>query len=199
MLKRCVQIKRMTIVSALLTAFLSGVVAAYVTYRLNLNKEHVLFMRQKAEELYLATTSFGTDLASTYGAIYVPLFENRIDYNTALDLQVEASKRRDESNWKKMIMITRIYFPTLGDHLDVILKCRDKITDIIARHKIDYRAGNARDEKWLQPLRNALIETSQASERFESAIAEEARNFASESPMIMPELWRARLAKLSVL
>jgi hypothetical protein len=47
-----------SLVMSILVAAVSGVIVALVTIRLTATKEHVFFMRQKVEALYLAIKSY---------------------------------------------------------------------------------------------------------------------------------------------
>ncbi len=70
----------MYIFTTIATILMSGVIATIATYRLNTNRDHIFFMRQKAEELYLAAGQYDKIL-SGYVLTNYPLFKNKITYD----------------------------------------------------------------------------------------------------------------------
>jgi hypothetical protein len=83
--------RKMSFLAAFLTVAASGVVAALIAYRLNATKEHVFFLRQKIESLYLSIEKYDKKLGSHF-IPYYSVFRNEISYNDALNLTMSSAK-----------------------------------------------------------------------------------------------------------
>lgn len=161
---------------SIITVFMSGVIAAVVTYRLNMNKDHVFFMRQKAEELYLATERYDKIL-SGYFLTFYPLFSDELEYNDVFDLQIKKSGQGSSHDHELMTMLTRIYFPEIEPLYDRFSEAREEANKIVAAHKRAYKAGKAGGVNWTRPFTESLVDLDAAAEAFKSAIVAQAHNF----------------------
>lgn len=129
-----------TLVVGLLTIVGSGVVSSVVTYKLNRNKEQILFLRGKAEDLFLAADEYEKTLGGLL-VTYFPLLDGRIDYNQMLDLQIsQGSKPRERGGAETMEMLVEVYFPTTRAALVELWTAREKLNELTHRIKQTYQA-----------------------------------------------------------
>jgi hypothetical protein len=181
----------MAIVTAALTALVSGIVAAIVTYRLNANKEVIFLMRRKAEELFIYTNEFSTRFVAHY-YVYFSVFEGKMDYNSTLDLINSNTDKSDKGNDRRnMEMITRIYFPEIENYLDELFRRQDIVSTVVSAHKAAYKAQKADTSVWPRRLEEALLDFNQALEHFNNAIIAKAREYASDELIVMPKQWKS--------
>jgi len=168
----------------------SGVVASLITYRLSANKEHIFFMRQKGEQLFLSVERFNRGLVAYY-VVYYPLFQNQIEYNDLLDMQNKDSNREMGEAYEQVQMLISLYFPTLQSDFDSYIAAREKVSDIIGEHKKEYKRGNTDGTPYLKRFNKALADLDTAGEKLkEKAVAESLSLASAES------LWPIKL-KLS--
>jgi hypothetical protein len=119
-----------TLIFGLSTVLASGITSSVVTYRLNQNKDQTIFLREKAEQLYLAADEFGKDFSS-HIVSYFPLLEGRIDYNQMLDMHIEQGSRDSRNGGvETMIMLAEIYFPSVRPALESVWRARSSFNDL---------------------------------------------------------------------
>jgi hypothetical protein len=166
----------MSIVIAIFTIAASGVLAAIVAYRLNATKEHVFFMRQKAEALYLAIERYDRALGS-YFVPYYSVIKSEITYNELFDLQIKDRSRAasdSASALDTVIMLTNVYFPDLKPHLDHYTAARESINKILADHKRAYKTGDTDSAPWFNPFHESVQQLGHAAETFKQSVIAEA-------------------------
>jgi hypothetical protein len=182
---------------SIVAILMSGVVACVVTYRLNTTKDHVFFMRQKAEQLFLATEKYDKDLGTNY-IQYYQLLKGEISYNGFLDLNNDWLNKNKNMGacHEQMSMLTLIYFPSLEKHLENYTNARDAVNKIIADHKRAYKTGED-GEEFLQPFNEALGELIRQAETLKASIVTEARRFATTETFWPESLkWKNVISKL---
>ncbi|MFQ5757932.1 MAG: hypothetical protein ACE5H7_17805 [Acidiferrobacterales bacterium] len=170
----------MSIVIAIITIAASGVLAAVVAYRLNATKEHVFFMRQKAEALYLAIERYDRTLGSHF-VPYYSVIKNEITYNELLDLQIKdrgSAGSDSASALDAAIMLINVYFPNLKPHLDRYTTARECINKILADHKRAYKQGDTDGAPWFNPFHEAVQELDRVAAEFKQAVIAEAGKLA---------------------
>jgi hypothetical protein len=161
---------------AFLTILMSGVVAAVVTYRLNTTREHVFFMRKKAEELYLAVDQYDRVLSSHFLPGY-SLIKGELDWNQFNDLAIKHADKSHVDASLQMMMLIQIYFPNIQPFLDKYSEQREALNSILWAHKREFKRG--RDgTKFLKPFDDAMKKLILASDNLKKAIIAEARTFA---------------------
>lgn len=138
-----------SLIVGLSTVLASGVASSFVTYRLNRNSNQTIFLRQKAEELYLSADEFGKNFASQM-LTYFPLLDGKIDYNQMLDMQIErGSKTHDHGGPETMTMLVEIYFPTCRPALEKVWEARTIFNDVTAGIKRAWqRSGRVNKAEW---------------------------------------------------
>lgn len=164
----------MTVALGLATILGSGVVSGYITHRLTRNQNQFVFLREKAEALYLAADEYGKRFGGQMVA-YFPLLEGRYDYNDMLDKQNEfGSAPTEYGGAEVMTMIVEIYFPSVRPAL---LKLWDARTDFskataairaLWMEQADVRELNS-------PFRRACLDLDKAIEHLKSEIVIAAR------------------------
>ncbi|MGO8865994.1 MAG: hypothetical protein ACLQME_05780 [Alphaproteobacteria bacterium] len=170
----------MSIVIGIITIIASGVFAAVVAYRLNATKEHVFFMRQKAEALYLAIERYNRALSS-YFVPHYDVIKNKITWNELLDIQIKGrgSAGRDSAGaLDTTIMLINVYFTELKPHLDHYSAARENIHEIIADYKRAYKKGDTDGIRWFKPFDEGLRELDRSAEAFKQAVLVEAIRLA---------------------
>jgi hypothetical protein len=153
------------------TALTGGVVAAFVTYRLNATKEHVFHMRRKAEELFLSFDEFDKQVGMHFIGYY-PLLRGQIDYEQLLDMQIKEDKNKGEAaaNFK---MLSSIYFPQLGAEVSAYDGVRTALHELLGEHKRAYKNGDG--SGYFPRFHAALGEHQKKSHALRIAIIAEAR------------------------
>jgi len=169
-----------SVLLAILTIAVSGVVAAVVAYAPNATKEHVFFMRQKAEALYLAIERYDRSLGSHF-LPYYRVIKNEIGYNELLDRQIKdyASVGCESADGlDATTSLVNIYFLDLRPHLDRYTAARDTINALLVDHKRACKPGDTGGTPWFKPLHEAMQDLNTAAEAFKEAIVAEARDLA---------------------
>jgi hypothetical protein len=132
------------IILGLLTIAMSGVIAAVVTYRLNISRDERRFRRQRLEEVFTAFNGFTRQLGVTW-LTYTNVMTGKIDYNQALDMVI-AQGKDVVHHFDTLNMIILLYWPELIPHLDRVKAMRDEANDVLHEHKRRYLAGHAQDK-----------------------------------------------------
>ncbi len=171
----------MSIAVSIITIFASGVLAAVIAYRLNATKEHVFFLRQKAEALYLAIEHYDRMLTCNFFPYYA-LFENKIDYNEVLDSNIksgEGSAQEDSgSSYETAQLLVNVYFRDLKPHLQAYESARGAVNEILAEHQRCYKQGDTDGWRWLEPFHEAMLELDKVASAFKQAAIDEAAKLA---------------------
>ncbi|MEX0922729.1 MAG: hypothetical protein WDZ84_08130 [Rhodovibrionaceae bacterium] len=170
----------MSIFTAIITIGASGVLATIVAFRLNATKEHVIFMRQKIESLYMNVEKYERSMNGYFVSYYI-LFKNEISYNELYDIQknsFEDGKGPGEA-LEKSKMLVSVYFPSLKPNFHKYLEHRKKLNSIIVKHKRAYECGETDGTPWLEPFDRAFTSMDLAAEALKQGILEEAIHLAS--------------------
>ena len=171
----------MNLATALITIVMSGVVAAVVTYHLNTTKEHVFFMRKKAEELYLAAESFDRSLSSYFIGGY-PLVKGEISWNDFNDLAIKNADKVDEDASLQVLMLIDIYFPKLQPIFGKYLEQRTALHRVLNEHKRAYKTGSV-GEEFFKPFDLAMRDLSTRAKELKAAIIVEAQEFTAKNQL----------------
>lgn len=179
-----------------ITIMTSSVVAAVVTYFLNATKEHVFFMRQKAESLYLSVERHHRSLSSHYIIAY-PVLKNEISYNEYLDLQNTNLIRTNKDSADALDMATmliNVYFSDLTIHLNGYAAARGNINEILSAHKLACKRGDTDGGRWFKQFHEAVNELDHTAKAFKQAILSEAVKLALAAQLWprslrLPALW----------
>ncbi len=138
-----------TLIIGFTTVLASGVTSSIVTYRLNRNRSQVIFLREKAEQLYLSADEFGKAFGSQM-LTYFPLLDGKIDFNGMLDMQIEqGSAPRKYGGAETMTMLVEIYFPSVRPALEEVWKARTGFNQVTADIKRAWeRTGDVTHGDW---------------------------------------------------
>lgn len=161
----------------LATVLTSGVVSSVVTYRLNRNKEHTFFMRQKAEALYLAADEFGRDFSS-HLLTYIPVARGDFDYNQMLDMHIANPPDKRRGGHETMAMLISIYFPEVEPQYLALLSARDQLGELRNAHKQAYKEGAGVGTGWVRAFIQVGRDTDQATKALQAAIVRSAKRYA---------------------
>jgi hypothetical protein len=128
---------------SLLTIVGSGVVSAYVTYRLNSRKEERQFRRQKLEQVFLASQAFQKAIF-THISDHLQMMKGRLTANQVHDLIIKrgADPGRPGDNLEMLVVI---YFPRLQPTLDHLWAIREAANDVIAEYEQENPNGGRSD------------------------------------------------------
>lgn len=159
------------------TALAGGVVSSVVTYRLNHNKEQTIFMRQKAEALYLAADEFGRTF-SAHIVTYLPVARGDLDYNQMLDLHIANPADKRQGGYETMTMLAGVYFPEVDPELQALLSVRHRLGDVRNAHKQAYKAGGGVGPTWVAAFQDVGHEADLAIKALRAAILRSAKAHA---------------------
>lgn len=168
-----------TLVVGLSTIVASGVVSSVVTYKLNRNKEQMLFLRGKAEDLFLAADEYEKTLGGLL-VTYYPLLDGRIDYNDMLDLQIkQGAKPRERGGAETMEMLVEVYFPTTRAALVDLWTAREKLNELTHRIRQTYQAdGHVTHPEFKAEMLEVSATVTEALTALKGAIVTAARKTA---------------------
>ena len=142
----------LTAIGGLFTILASGVTSTIVTYRLNRSKDQFVFMREKAEALYLAADEYGKMLGG-YTLNFLAVAESRLDWNQMQDLQnAHMAKERKHGGAEMMTMLVELYYPTLKPKLDALAEARKDFNKSTFEAKRAYRANGSLEPKQWMPV-----------------------------------------------
>ena len=180
----------MALITSLLTIVMSGVVSVVVSYKLTTNRDMASFLRQKAEELFIASEQYSRDMFG-YMTYLLPLFKGEITYGEYYEKQAEISNDGSRGH-QKMMMLLSIYFPNLMPFFEEIDKWRSECVKIQTMHKKANVLGLADDPKtYLDPFNNAMVKFDIACKAFQQAIVARAREIEVE-PIISRDSWLSK-------
>ena len=163
-----------TIFVGLATVLMSGVVSSYVTFRLNREKDQTVFMRQKAEALYLAADEFGRGF-STHIVTFLPLVKGDVDYNEMLDFQIANPPDKRNGGFETLNMLANIYYPEVLPQLKALLQIRDDFGKFRTAQKQAYKEGDGTGHPWTQKFSELAKEADRTIEALKAAIIKSAR------------------------
>ncbi len=174
-----------TLIVGLSTVLASGVASSIVTYKLNRSKEQTVFLREKAEQLYLAADEFGKAFGSQM-ITYFPLLEGRIDYNQMLDMQISDGATPKNFGPATMEMLVEIYFPSVRPALQNVWKKREAYNKVTAVIKSVWKEfGTLAHENLLPTYKAASLEMDAAIENLKKEIVLAARAHAGVEQQVM--------------
>lgn len=146
--------------------------------RLQLEYEHqkdqAQAKREKLEELYLLLGHWLDMFFSNYLQLTL-VMKGEMDYNQYLD-EIISNGEKKTVDYQRIEMIMSIYARELKPTYDYILTCREKVNDIAAAHKSDYKNGNINGEKFIEPYTAIHTELESAIDKLRSEVAEAAAN-----------------------
>lgn len=162
------------------TILTSSAVAAIVTHLFSHSKEHIIFMRQKIETLYLSFEEYDRVLCSHFVSYY-SVMNNKISYDDLLDIQNANTK-----NVGKSLDLTKIistaYFPDLSIYLDAYVTKLNAVNDIITEHKYAYKSvGPEAASKFYDTFHTAILDFSNSSDNVRNHILEESKKYKSDA------------------
>lgn len=163
------------------TILASGVTSAFVTSYLNRNKEQTFFMRQKAEELYLAADEFGRGL-SGYIFTFFPLVRGELSYDQFIETQKVAIPQKRHGGAEMMEMLTGIYFPEIEPQLKELLAARDEFNKLAGAYKAAVKEGAEDEHDWLPLFTSAMKRAAAAIKKLKEMIIKSARRHAGSHP-----------------
>lgn len=159
-----------------LTVLGSGITSSVLTHRLSRRQSQTLFLREKAEKLYLAADEFGKSFAGHWLS-YGPLFDGRYDYNAMLDQQIAAASRPIKyGGAETMTMLVEIYFPSARPALQSVWSARAEYNDITALIKAQWTHRGSVDARLYRPkLEAAGLKVDEAISAVKLRVVEAAR------------------------
>jgi hypothetical protein len=151
---------------------MSGVVAAAVTFRLNIHRDERRFRRQRLEEVFVAFNGFSKQMGILW-VTYVPVMTGKIDYNQALDMVIARGKDQ-ECHFDKLQLLVALYWPELNAYVDRLVVLREKANSILALHKQRYLAGHNQDKESYDAISGTINDLAQLEKDFAAGARAEA-------------------------
>lgn len=136
-----------TLFLGLVTIVGSGITSTLVTHRLTRAHNQTIFLREKAEALYLAMHEFDLNFSKLISSYY-PLFEGRYDYNGMLDTQLSCGCMSNKYGAENMEMMVDIYFPIARVELEKVLSIRDEFSELMDNVKLDWEENGCLLTEW---------------------------------------------------
>jgi hypothetical protein len=156
----------------LLTILLSGLVATVVTHYLATSHQEKQFRRQKLEELYFSMDGFCTWFVA-FNAYWPGVMQSKIDYNTALEAQIEAGReKKNERHHQTAEMLANIYFPALLPSFHAIMARRDAVNEILTAFGKQYKkiGPDPSHQKFTTAFNQAMLAFDTEHNRFNSEL-----------------------------
>lgn len=164
---------------------LLGLIGVFVANRsslsrlqLQLEKEqqrhHSQVKRERLEELYILLSHWINMFFGHYFKLTL-VMKNEIDYNQYLDEIISEGADR-KVDFQRIEMILHIYGRELLPSYHKVLEWREKVNDIAAAHKSDYKKGKMNGEKYVAPYTAVHTELENAVESLKKELAELAAN-----------------------
>jgi hypothetical protein len=143
----------------LLTAFGGIILGSTLTFATNyvLQKSKMLqeekskkenLLREKLEDLYLLSEEY-FNYKSRHYLTYIGVMEGNITMNQALDMQIEMGDSSNKNDPRKMQMLIDLYFHTLKDQYEIIVKQNETMNRVANDFKEQYKTGDFNGEKHL--------------------------------------------------
>jgi hypothetical protein len=164
----------MSVAALILTVLLSGIVAALVSFALNVRRERVLSKQRKAEHLFLAVESHDKTLSSVF-ALYGGYIRGEL---TRSELDERLSKAMPSARadlHTRIMMLTLFHFP----QLEPALRAYDTACAGVEKTVMRFDRNLA----GLQDFNGAVAGFEGASEGFKLAIIGQGRRSAEIAPM----------------
>jgi hypothetical protein len=100
-------------------------------------------MRKRAEDLYVALTSWSNAVTS-YCMLMIPALTGELGINTVLDMQHDhATKIQDKYDFARIEMAIRADFPSLAGTFAKLLALRDSLTETVAEYKAELKSSSS--------------------------------------------------------
>lgn len=129
----------MNVLTALLTIICSGVVAAYISYRLAKSKEEFFYKRKKLEELYISIDRYTTILVRM-NFMWPKVMDGELTFNQGLDLQINSNTSEEEKRILPEIeMLVNFYFSNFLPVYVNFAKKREALHDLYDDFKFAYK------------------------------------------------------------
>jgi hypothetical protein len=172
----------MTLITALLSGLLGGIIAlisVFLTNRGHTTRLAMQFendagkrkedlLRARGEELYELTDTWLNALFSYHTSTSF-VIDERITYNEALDLQVKQGEKQ-AGNFARIEMLIDVYFPEARKTYDDLIVGRDKVNAIMIEHKRAYQDGILDKKRFLPPFKERQLEVLQAGKKLKTEI-----------------------------
>ena len=166
------------IVGSVITA-LSTLAGVYITNRLTYDRltvqleyeqarERERFLRERLEELHVLIAEWIIFVAVFHLPI-TKVMRGEISYNAALDLINE--HELTPPNFQRMEMVVELYFPTLRDKYNQLMKARDELSSIVDAHKEQYRIGQTDGSAFRRPFMAAQLAVDARATELKAEIA----------------------------
>ena len=192
-----------TAYAAIIAALLSAGIAllgVYLSNRSQMNRlllqlqherkiQHEDLIREKIEELYLISRKHSKRVWLHYFP-YLQSMQGKITYNQALDLGIDRSPQDYEP--ERLNVLIDLYFPALRPTYEKILAESDCARSIVAEHKEDYKAGNARGRELFEDLRTCLANIEEAGTSMRREITSLAEAHSKPKELAGSKLLRGR-------
>ena len=161
-----VGIPTLTILASAAIGGLMALLGVYITNRSSLDRlkfqidqeasqRNNNLLREKGEELYelmdkwlIAITCNGLNLSA--------VMQGKLTYNQYLDLLIEGNQS-NQLNFGRIEMLIDVYFPTVRENYDHLIKRRDQINKIESAHKQAYKSGNTDGTQYLDSYTKAQL------------------------------------------
>lgn len=169
----------MTVVGILVTALLSGIMAAMCTFYLNEGKERWQLRREKIEEIYLGLEEWSSGLVIHFASHY-SILKGEMTFDQLNQLTIERGAP-GKDRITSLQMNVYMYHPDLSEPLEILMKLRDRLASIASEIKRDYKDGTLSPNKYGRLLRQNLDAYNLAHREFEKRIIAKGREIAFES------------------
>ena len=151
-----------TMITVLTTGFIT-LLAVHLTNRANYKKlilqtelEREIkikeIIRKKLEELYLLTDTWITAIITNW-LPYHKVMLGELTYNQALDITIQQGENY-KYEFSRIKMLIDLYFPSVLEKYNELLKAKNSVNQILDTHKRDYKKGNINGLKYAEPFLN---------------------------------------------
>lgn len=164
------------LVTALITALLSGTVAALVSSFLTEGKERWVIRRDKMEFIFLSTITYGNSLYGAFSDYYL-VIDGHIGFNEVYDRLAEKAASGDD--FRKLQMNILFYEPSLNAPWQTLMASRDKVGKIVNLLKKDFKRGDDL-HKFRPVFHAAMVELVESVRLLEEAGTTRGREVAEE-------------------
>jgi len=163
-----------TLVIPLLTIGASGVVAGIVTFRLNSQLQRRELLRTKLEEAYGATHDY-CDSLGNYFLKYFAVFKGEIDIDGANDLTIKAAASADQTAYRRLEMLLRLYVPVAEPSFHQLVTLRGNLNSLVGAHRQRYLRGEGSTTDLIPALNVGIAEIDVHETAIKDRIVEMAR------------------------
>ncbi len=159
------QITTVQVLVAIATILCGGIIAAIVTYRLNRDKERINYLRDKLEELYMATSNW---ISNTDAIAYA--YKRAIHEENSVGEAIEMISKRPEilnpAEFLRSKMIVELYFRGLIPKFNELLRVKEMINEIIREYRIDTSEENTQLPRLRNEIANSIALLDQLERDF---------------------------------